>query len=185
MRKLLLSLALSAVALFAQAQAINQVSGPPPFSWVSLLFYNGSNQLTSACYAPASTTLTTWSTADSSLTNIAVSSNTGTITFGSTAQVWVGMQVTVAGSATTALNATYKVLTVSGSTATITTSGVSNGTYNDATLNITTRAPVLNAAVWSIQELTYVSSNLSNVYWAGTPNGQTVPQVACSNRANY
>jgi hypothetical protein len=186
LRKFLLFFAASVLA-FAQGQAVNQVSGPPPSSWVSQLSYNGSNQITYVCSAPALVSQTVFYVSSSTLTNVVVSSNTGTITFANpgTAYLWVGQQITLAGSATTALNATYKVLTVSGATATITTSGVSNGTYADSTLTLTTTGPMLNAAVWSIQALTYASGNLSGTYWAGPPSTVPAQGLKCSSQGSY
>ena len=75
---------------------------------------------------------------------------------------------------------------VSGSTCrTIATSGVSDATYNDATLNVSTLAPLLNAAVWAIHAFKYDgSNNLIGAFWEGTPS-TNIPQLACSNRANY
>lgn len=174
-------------ACFAQG-AVNQVSAPPPDNYVQQLFYDGSNNLIYACRAVAYQPLTTFYKSSATLTNIVVTTNgvsSGVITFSSTSYLWVGAQITVAGSATAALNGTYKVTAVSGSTATITTVGVSDATYTDATLTVSTRAPLLNAAVWAIQALTYDgSNNLTGTYWTGTPS-PTVPMLACSARASY
>lgn len=165
--------------------AVNQVSAPPPDNYVNQLYYDGSNNLTYVCRAAAIQPLTTWYKSSTTLTSIVVLTNVGTINFSSTSYLWVGAQITVAGSTTSALNGTYKVTAVSGSTATITTSGVSNATYNNAALTVSTRAPLLNSAVWAIQALTYDGSNLlTGVYWAGTPS-PTVPLLACSSRASY
>lgn len=184
MKRVFLFLTACACA-FGQGQAINQTSGPPPFDWVTLLYYNGSNQIIYSCYAPAIVTPTTFYVSSGTLTNVVVASNVGTANFSATAQFWIGQRVTVAGSTTVALNAQYRVATVSGTTITFTTSGVSDGTYATGALTLSTNGPLLNAALWSIQALTYASGNVSTVFWAGTP-GITVPQnVACSNRANY
>lgn len=185
LRKLLL-FALSVSSAFAQGQAVNQVQGPPPTAWVGQDFYNGSNQIIYICYSPAYAALTTYSVASSTLTSIAVATNVGTVTLSATAQFWVGSRLVVSGSTTSALNGTYKVTAVSGSTVTITTSGVADATYNTAALVITTNAPLLNAPVWSIQAFTYAAGYLSGSYWGGNPTGITVPQgLACSARASY
>lgn len=166
------------------AQTVNQVSAPPPDVNVRQYFQDGSGNLIYVCIAPqdSPSNANQWSVALSNLTNIVVLTNVGTINFTSTSYLWVGQQITIAGSATTALNGTYKVTAVTGTTATIATSGVGNATYTD--MAITTRNPVLNQAVWAIQALTYSGTTLTGSYWAlsrNTPNGL----LACSNRANY
>lgn len=180
--------------LFGQAQAVNQVTGPPPFNWPGLFFYTGSN-LIYACYAPGLSSVPfVWSVADTSLVNVIVAANVGTVTFGGTNQTWPGMQIVISGSTTPALNGTYKVTGpvlsatsgVSGTTATIATSGVADATYTNAALVITTFVPPLNARAWAIQALSYSGSNLQAAYWAGLPSGPTVAQgLQCSNRAAY
>lgn len=187
MKRLLLTLALAAGSLFAQGQSVNQVQGPPPQAWVSQFYYNGSNQVTYICTAQQSAPLTTFAIAGTpALTNIVVATDVGTITFGASAQFWVGQQLTVAASTTAALNGTYKVQTVIGSTVTITTAGVADATYNNAAMTVSTVEPLLNASLWSIQVFNYPTANLGTSYWGGLPQGSTVPQgLACSNRGNY
>ena len=128
MKRLLFLLA-TALNLFAQGQAVNLTLGPAPSAWVSLYWCGtsgtacatGNTNVSYICYSPALSGTTVYSIgATPALTNIVVASNVGTITFGATAQVWVGQIVTVAGSTTSALNASYRINTVSGSTATIT-----------------------------------------------------------------
>jgi hypothetical protein len=182
MRRLLLFFALAAGA-FAQGQAVNQVGGPTPDSWVANMTYSGSN-LSYVCWARALQPVTTFYESSSTLTNIVVSTGTATITFSSTSYLWIGAQITVAGSTTTALNGTYKVTGVASSTATFTTAA-GDATYNNAALTVSTTAPLLNAAVWSIQELVYSSSNVVGVYWAGTPSIVPSQGLACSNGGNY
>ncbi len=184
--KTLFLLLTGACSLWAQsASPVNQITGPPPFSFVTLLFYSGSN-LTYACYAPALQPTTSYTIgATPGLTNIVVATNVGTINFAATSQLWVGQTVTVSGSTTSALNGSYRINTVSGSTATIATSGVSDGTYSTAALVVSTTGPTLDAPKWSIQVLTYSGSNLTATFWAGTPNQVPNNQLACANRANY
>lgn len=174
-------------AAFGQGQAVNQVQGPPPQAWVSQFYYNGSNQVTYICSSPQLAPLTTFMIGGNpALTNIVVASNTATVTFGASAQFWVGQQLSVSGSTTTALNGTYKALTVSGSTVTFTSAGVGDGTYNNAAMTVLTVEPLLNAPLWSIQVFNYPGANLGTSYWAGNPEGRTVPQgLACSSRATY
>ncbi len=188
MIKRLLALSLFAASLWGQGQgqAVNQVSGPPPFNGVSLYFYNGSNQVIYICNAPSLIfPATTYYKSSSTLTNIVVLTNVATMNLSATAQFWVGQQFTVAGSATTALNGTYKATAVSGSTVTFTTAGVADATYTDATLTVSTSAPLLNALVWSIQAFSYASTNLATNYFGGNPSVSVPQGLACSNRANY
>jgi hypothetical protein len=180
----LVILALLAGPMFGQnGQMVNQVSGSPPNSVVQQLQYSGST-LEAVCYGPALNPLTTFYKSSSTLTNIAVSTGTATITFSSTSYLWQGAQITVAGSATTALNGSYRVTAVSGSTATFTTAAV-DGTYTDAGLTVSTTAPLLNAKVWAIQILVYSGANLINTYWAGVPSVTPANGLICSNWASY
>lgn len=185
MKTALLLLA-SAYCLFGQGSSVSQTAGPPNTSFVTLLFYNGSSQLIYACYSPSLAPTTTYAIgATPGLTNIVVLTNVGTITFAATAQLWVGQIVTVVGSTTSVLNGTYRISAVSGSTATIATSGVADATYSTAALAVSTAGPTLDALKWSIQVLTYASTNLATVYWANSANLAPNSQLACSNRANY
>lgn len=181
MKKLLFYLPFVCLA-WGQGQAVNQVSAPPPAPWVSFYYYDGSSNLQYVCQA-ASHQATTTFRVPATLTNIVVSSNTGTITFASTSYLWPGAWITISGSATSALNGTYKILTVSSATATITTSGVSDATYTD--MSIATNSPLLNASVWALHVYTYTGTTLLSDYWAGLPSLTVPNQIACSNRANY
>lgn len=166
------------------AQSVNQVTAPAPDANVNLYFYSSGN-LIYTCTAPQNSPSSgnRWSVALSNLTNISVSSNVGTVNLVANAQFWVGQTIAVTGSATSALNATYKITAVSGMTATITTSGVSDGTYTDPV--ITTNNPVLNQAVWAIKALAYNGTNqLISAYWANSAASPNLG-LACSNRANY
>jgi len=174
MKRIIASILLFSASLFGQA------NNP-----VYLYFYNGSSQITHICAANALQPTTTYTIgALPGMTNVVVATNVGTITLGTTAYLWVGQRITLAGFVTTALNATYTVSAVSGSTATITTSGVADGTYNTSGATLSTTGPVLNNSVWSIQIFTYSSTLLATSYFAAggvTPSNQ----LACSNRANY
>jgi hypothetical protein len=192
MRTMIL-LGFSALSLLAQGSAVNQTSGPPPQNWVQLFWCGTSmtacaaanTQVSAICYAPAQVATTTYAIGSNpALTSIVVLTNVGTINFGATAQLWVGQRITVAGSTTSALNGTYRVNAVSGTTATITTSGVANGTYNNAAMTLSTSQPVLNATVWSIQLFPYTDASTNASYFA---NGGTIPTqgLACSTRTTY
>ena len=168
---------------------VNQVDAPPVDPYAHLYFYDGSNNLIYECRALQNQTNNNlpgnpgyFSIALSSLTNITVSGGTATINFPATSYLWVGAQVVVAGSATSALNGTYKILTVSGTTATFTT-GAGNATYTDTNLSVSTLAPQVNQAVWAIHAFVYSGTLLQNSYWAGgVSQGKG---IACSSRANF
>lgn len=184
--RIFLAAGLFASIAFGQ-NAVNQTEGPVPSAWVRLLYYNGSSQLQYVCYSPSMAPTTTYTIGGTpGLTNIVVLTNVGTVNLAATAQWWVGQTITVAGSTTAALNGNYVLSAVSGSTGTIATAGVSDATYNNAAMVITTTQPVLNAARWAIRILTYASSNLATTYWAQTslPNGVNTG-LACSARASY
>jgi hypothetical protein len=187
MKKLALLLAVCSLAAVAQSP-VNQSGGPPPVAYTLQPFYDGSSNLIYACRAKQfRQTATTFgisvsTTGQPLLTNVVVSSNAGTVNFATTFYGWVGMTLTFTGSATTALNAAYKVTAVSGSTATITTSGVADATYADATLKASTNQPMLNQSVWAIQAFVYSGTTFAGSYWANASVGEA---LACSNRANY
>ncbi len=172
--------------LYGQGSAVNQTQGPAPSAWVTLLYYNGSNQITYVCAAPASAPTTVYAIgATPGLTSIVVATNVGTINLPATAQWWVGQKITVAGSTTSALNGSYILSAVSGTTGTIATSGVADATYNNATMTISTTGPTLDALRWSIQVLTYASGNLATTYWANSVSTGVNNQLACSSRTSY
>jgi hypothetical protein len=110
-----------------------------------------------------------WTRAASTLTNIVVSSNTGTITTSTAHGLSVDQQVCVTGATVdTDLNACYNVITVgSTTTATITTANVANATYTDATMVLSTNAPLTTQAIWSICKYTYTTNNLVKTACAG------------------
>lgn len=183
MRKFLALILLSG-PLFGQ-QAVNQSDGPTPNNYVNLFFYDGSNNLAYVCSAPGLQAVSTFYRSSSTLTNIVVTSNVGVITFSSTSYLWVGARITVAGSTTAALNGTYPVTAVSGSTASIATSGVGDATYNNAAMTVYTSAPLLNSAIWAIKALTYTSTTLTGTRWLGTPAVVVPHTLLCSSRATY
>ena len=180
----LLAAFLSAPA-FAQCTVGSQSPAAPQQNCAVTMYYSGSD-LIYVCSANAFQPVTTFYKSSTTLTSIVVATNVGTINFSSTSYLWIGAQVTVAGSTTSALNGTYKITAVSGSAATIATSGVSDATYNNAALTVSTQAPLLNSPVWAIQALTYDGShNTTGVYWAGQTSVSIPHSLACSNRANY
>lgn len=193
MKRLLIILAVFSANLAAQGQPVNMVLNPPPANWTYLYWCGsgmttcgtGNTQVSAICMAPAQVAPTVYVIANApTITNIVVAANVGTITLGTTAQFWVGQIVTASGSTTAALNASYRINTVSGSTATITTVGVGDATYNNAALTLTTSGPVLNALIWAIQLFPFTNSSVNASYYAG--GGTQITQgLACSNRTAY
>ena len=191
MRKVILAMALVGTLLAQTAPPVNPSSGPPPFPVVKL-FCDASSCTTAystlayVCYAQQPGPTTTWSVAGGTLTSIADSANTSTVTTPTAHGLWIGAHVTISGVTTsggTALNGSYVVLTVpTSATFTITTAGVTDATYTDATMALSTNSPLITAARWAILVLGYNSSTLMSAYWA---NNQIGFGLACSERAKY
>jgi hypothetical protein len=187
----LATLAIVVPLALPQGQPVNQVLAPPPQNYIQLFFCgtgftacaNGNTNVTAICLAPAWNTVKTTYIVPTTLTNIVVSSNVGTITFVA-AQPFLHQWITVAGSSTTALNGTYLIQTQNGVTPTITTSGVSNATYTDMT--ISTQQPTMDQAAWSIQLFFYTNASVNAILYAGNPVNPQVPQgLKCSSVASY
>ena len=177
-------LLLSSALLFGQGQPTNQVQGPTTNNFV--MYYDLGSTPQYICYAQSLQPPASFFKSSSTLTSIAVATNVATINFSSTSYLWVGAVVTISGATVApALNGTYSVTAVSGSTATITTAGVSDGTYTESTLVVTTSAPLLNKTIWAILVTQYASTNPLTQYWAGTPSVTPQMNLACSNRSKY
>ena len=142
-----------------------------------LNFYDGSNNLEYVCRTPYPATKSTFSIAASTLTSIVVSSNTGTVTIPSHGLA-VGNAITVTGTTgDTDLNDTWIVQTVTNANVfTITTANVSDATYNNAAMVVTTTAPRSSAPVWQISKYSYTST-----YRIREQNSR--PNQICDNRA--
>jgi hypothetical protein len=146
-----------------------------------LNFFDGSSNLQYQCKAVSIQPEKTFSVPQGTLTSIVVAANVGTITWPSGqcgtsngCGFQIGNSIKISGSATAALNNTYQIASlVSATTATIATSGVSNGTYVDA--QISTSAPQSSAPIWTIEKITNTD---------GTPNEVTLIQWAIP-RSNY
>ena len=147
--------------------------------------YNGAGNLQYLCSTPEPYTrpspvpiTATFVRSNSTLTNVVVTGGSAVATAPANG-LWVGANITVAGSATTALNGSYAVTAATTNTFTFTTTA-GNGTYIDPT--ITTIDPILSASVWTIQVLVYDGSNrwVGSYYAAGG-----LPNLACTNQGNY
>lgn len=112
------------------------------------------------------------SIANGFLTNIAVSTNVGTVTLPAHG-LQVGNRITLAGATVdTDLNGNYIVASVIGvDSFTIATSSVGDATYTDAGLYLTTTAPRTNQAIWSIQKLFYSGTSLIRTAYAEGNSG--------------
>lgn len=186
-----------AIALFALvcALAIGQtantgqtvnLSSTPEDGITRLSFYDGSGYEIYRCEALALQASYSWTRAASTLTNVVVSSNVGTVTTSTAHGLTVGNRVVIAGSTTAALNGTYKIVTVATTTFTITTAGVGDATYNNAAMTLATTAPRTTAAIWAVRSWTYTGANQDTGRWA-TTSLSTVGKVrmtsVCDNRA--
>ena len=178
--RLILSIVLLSLSAFAQA-TLN----------VDQFAYDGNGNMTAKCSSPQNGPTSTWTVAATTLTSIAVSTNVGTVTFSAAPGLYVGARITVSGSTTAALNGTYLVSAVAGSTATITTAGVGDATYNTSALVISTSYPLTNQGVWSIQKFVYNTSNqFTGKYWAQPGSNTSSPWqvyqgLKCTDAALY
>jgi hypothetical protein len=172
---------------------VNQVKLPAPFPVVQQFFYDGNNNVQYVCSAPQFAATTSRTVAATTLTNIVVATNVGTVTTSTPHGLYVGALVQVLGSATTALNGTYVIKTVpSTTTYTIVTAGVGDATYTDAGLVVSTSNPRLTDAVWSLQIFVNAgpSNAVSAAYFANNTvglnqNSPTPRNIICANRAQY
>jgi hypothetical protein len=174
-----------------QGQPVVVVSYPQEIP-TRFLDYNGGTNLTYLCVAnplykgganpgPYAYSL---SVTGGGLTSIVVSSNVGTVTTAAANGLMAGQEATVSGSTTSPLNGNYVVQSITSTTVfTITTSGVSNGTYNNGALTISGTAPLLTAAIWSIQHFIYDGNN--NLTGTQCANGACNQYTnVCANRAS-
>ena len=173
---ILLLWVLLANSLYAQAGGSPVVVTKTAPSTV-LNFYDGSNNLEYVCRTPYPATRSKFTIADNTLTSIVVSSNTGTVTIPSHGLA-IGNAITVTGTTgDTDLNDTWIVQTVTNANVfTITTANVSNATYNNAGMIVTTNAPRSSAPIWQISKYSYTST-----YRTREQNSR--PNQICDNRA--
>jgi hypothetical protein len=172
-------------AAFAQTQSsIIQGQWPPE---TLLVFRDGSNNQQYTCAALAKQPNYTWSTT-AQITNIVDSGTTATITFAAAHGLSADNRIVIAGmtsAGTTALNASFKIAVTNTTVITVTTSGVTDGTYTpvtDPALVISTTAPRTTAAIWQIQRLYYTTTYLDRSSYA---EGDSDPNKICDNRTAY
>lgn len=171
--------AIVGVAAFSQSTPVTMEQGAPLNPVTVINVFTGSN-LIYQCRTKSTQRAFDY-VAASKFTNVVVAANVGTVTTSANHGLQVGNTITLTGSATAALNGAYIIQTVpSATTFTITTSGVSNGTYTDLTA-LTTTAARSNANIWSIEKFTYDGSgNTTAAQWA---NGNTGQSNSCDARA--
>jgi len=174
--KAILILLVLSISALAQSQSSPSVVIRPPVTTI-LQYYDGSNNLEYVCRTPYPATKSTFSVAASTLTSIVVSSNTGTVTIPSHGLA-VGNAITVTGTTgDTDLNDTWIVQTVTNANVfTVTTANVSDATYNNAAMIVTTTAPRSSVPIWQITKYSYTST-----YRTREQNSR--PNQICDNRA--
>lgn len=174
---------LSIAGLFAQTSPEYTPSIAPPTTPYSYLMYrDGSNNVEYICRALSNQSNFTWTISAATLVNITDATNVATATTSTNHGLSVGNAVSVYGSTVAALNGNYVITAVGSTTFQFTTSGVADGTYNNAALGVATTSPRSNANVWSIQKLFYTGSYLDRFGWA---DSSTNTNKSCDSRATY
>jgi len=182
------------------APSTRPLDGVPVQAYETLFYRDGSGNVEYVCtsFPVLNVTTTFHVTAASStaplggtaanLTSIADAANTATVTTSAAHGLRVGQYVTVAGATIdTDLNGSYPIATVGSTTTfTFTSASVSDATYNEATLNITTRYVRDSQLVWAIQKFIYTGSNVDRSIWArGTNGAATSMSFACASKSTY
>jgi len=142
-----------------------------------LTYYDGSSNPEYLCIAAGYQPTYKYQIALGNLTNLIDATNTGTVTAANHGLA-VGNLVTITGATTdTDLNASYYVQTVAdANTFTITTASVTDATYTDAAMVISTNAPRNTASIWNIIKFTYSGSSVATTQ-------SSRPNSICANRA--
>ncbi len=187
-----------AVVLLITVVASAQQGGTPvqpvlyPYDQPIKFFdYDGSGNLIYTCQTKASgpwnnnsvPSTFSWTRAANTLTSIVDSTNTATVTTSTAHGLQVANAITISGATVdTDLNGTYYIQTVGSTTTfTITTANVTDATYTESTLAVSSTAPRLTVAIWSIFKFTYNGSNqLTNFQMS---NGVPAMNQICANRA--
>lgn len=190
MRKAMLLLALALPSAFGQNSdpAVSISGGPPSRGWTAIYNYatiTGADYVEYICLAPANQP-----SLSLSITQIVDSSNTATVTASAAHGLSVGNRVVIAGvTGDTDLNGTYTILTVGSSTTfTFTSANVTDTTYNNTGITLTSSAPRTNRDIWAIKRFTYGGTggtSLLAVQWAvksGKVISSTGQENACDSR---
>lgn len=153
-------------------QPVNQTDGPPPRGWCQLFAYDGSGNLEYQGWAQSLNEESEWTVATSALTSIVDAANTATATTGSAHGLQTGNRIRIENALDEDLNGEH-IITVTGATTfTFTTVNVTDDTYNNVSLKLSTKAPRTNRPVWSIKKYYYDGSgNVARMSWAeGQPD---------------
>lgn len=184
MYRLLLFIATISAA-FAQTQSsIIQDQWPAE---TFLIFRDGSNNQQYICTALAKQPIYDWRGA-AMITSIVDSGTTATITFASAHGLSADNRIYIAGmtsAGTSGLNASFKIAVTNTTVITITTSGVTDGSYTPSTdpaMVISTTAPRTNANQWQIIRQYYTTTYNDRGSYA---EGDTEANKICDNRASY
>jgi len=184
MYRLLLFIATLSAA-FAQSQnSIIQSQWPAE---TTLIFRDASNNQQYFCTALAKQPNYNWFGA-AMITSIVDSGTTATITFAAAHGLSADNRIVIAGmtsAGTTALNASFKIAVTNTTVITITTSGVTDGSYTPSTdpnMIISTTAPRTTAAVWQIQRMYWTTTYQDRASYA---EGDSEPNKICDNRSTY
>jgi hypothetical protein len=193
-------LCLLGVSYASAQQSVAITKQPSSPAVTTLTYYTTSGSPQYICRAFSLQPIYTWAVTPAlgqgTLTSIVVLSNVGTVTTSANHGLQVNDVVSVTVSGTAALNGIYVIQTVpSTTTFTITTVGVSNGTYNASGMLMTTTAPRSNANIWSIEQFTYgttggASGNPIADQWAvnlSNPNngGNVSMSFGCDSKSVY
>lgn len=183
MRTLILFI-LSIAGLYAQTSPEYTKSiAPPTTPYTYLMFRDGSNNIEYICRALSNQQNFTWTISAATLTSITDATNVATVTTSTNHGLAVGNSVSVYGSTTAALNGGYIITAVpTPTTFRFSTTGVADGTYNNAALGVATTSPRSNANIWSIQKFYYTTTYMDRYGWA---ESATAVNKSCDNRANY
>lgn len=170
---LLLALALPCVSQNSDP-AVSMSGGPPSRGWTALYKYtiiSSADYIEYICLAP-----TNQLPLSASITQIVDSSNTATVTTAVAHGLSVNNKVVIAGvTGDTDLNGTYVILTVPSSTTfTFTSASVTDATYNNTGITLTSSAPRTNLPIWAIKKYTYGGTggtSLISTQWAVSSGG--------------
>jgi len=174
---------LSIAGLFAQTSPEYTPSIAPPTTPYSYLMYrDGSNNIEYICRALSYQQSFSWTRSAATLTSIVDATNVATATTSTNHGLSVGNTISVYGSTVAALNGGYTITAVTPTTFQFTTVGVSDGTYDNATLGVGTTSPRSNANIWSIQKFFYAGIYMDRFGWA---EGSTNTNKSCDSRATY
>lgn len=174
--------------------AVSISGGPPARAWSTIYVYTvigGADYISYICYARTSQpNLINTGALPYTVTQIVDSGSTSTVTTSENHGLSVNNRVVVSGvSGDTDLNGIYSIATVpSATTFTITTANVTDATYNNAAIKISSTAPRTNRNIWSIKRFYYGGTggtSLVGTKWAVAANktiSSTGSENSCDDR---